>query len=104
MTERNVAAQATKTDRPHFKSGVYIHYKGGRYKALFTAWDSNSPEKLREVVVYVSLTTGKIFTRPLFGEDSSWSDDILLENADGTAEWVPRFKYVGDSELLENLQ
>ena len=41
--------------------GVYRHYKGGLYRFLFTATEE---EKQRLVVVYLSLESGRIWTRP----------------------------------------
>ena len=44
--------------------GIYRHYKGGLYRVLFTAHDStNGPREGSTVVVYVSLTTGRINVR-----------------------------------------
>ena len=41
--------------------GVYQHFKGGRYRVLFTAKDS---ETQTDMVVYVSLTNGGVWVRP----------------------------------------
>jgi hypothetical protein len=44
--------------------GIYRHYKGGLYRVLFEAHDStNGPHEGRSLVVYVSLTTGRINVR-----------------------------------------
>lgn len=94
QAEVRAVSEATKTIRPPFEPGLYIHYKEGLYKALFLATDSNSPSKDRLLVIYVSLSTGVIFSRPLYNEDSSWSDEILIEKGPGQVEWVPRFKLV----------
>jgi hypothetical protein len=56
---------------------VYRHYKGGKYVLLMTAetHDHNGDED----AVYLSLTTGKIVTRP-YRKDSrnqdSWLDSV----------------------------
>lgn len=50
-------------DGSKFVPGVYKHFKGGLYDALYTAHDSEVPE--REFVVYRSKTTGDTWVRPL---------------------------------------
>ena len=46
------------------QQGVYRHYKGGLYTVLFAARCSdNGPREGEDVVVYVSHTTGKMYTR-----------------------------------------
>lgn len=43
---------------------VYMHYKGGRYKVLFEGIiATNGPDEGKPVVIYVSMTNGKIFVR-----------------------------------------
>jgi hypothetical protein len=45
--------------------GVYRHYKGGFYRVLTVARDSeNGSNEGRELVVYVSLTYGHVCVRP----------------------------------------
>lgn len=85
------AAESTKVEQPEFIPGVYRHWKGGLYRALFLVRDSLSKERL--LVIYISMTNGEMFARPLYGEESSWSDDILIDHGK-TAEWVPRFNLV----------
>jgi hypothetical protein len=53
--------------------GLYQHHKGGRYRVLFTATDS---ETLEPVVIYVSLTTSEIFARPekMWNQPVTWPD------------------------------
>ena len=60
--------------------GVFRHFKGGRYRVLFTAKDS---ETQADVVVYLSLTNGVIWTRTtaMFTE--------VVEHLDGVRR--PRF-------------
>lgn len=42
----------------------YRHYKGGLYRVLFIAHDStNGPDCGRSLVIYVSLSTGRINAR-----------------------------------------
>lgn len=73
---------------PNFKTGIYEHYKGKRYVALFVAC---LEESLEPHVVYVPLydmpdSPSQIWLRPL--------DDFT---ASMTVEGVirPRFKYIG---------
>lgn len=47
------------------KTGIYKHFKGGFYRVLFTAQESTNDRAGRAVVVYISLTNGKIHTRDL---------------------------------------
>ena len=90
ITDKRVA-EAVKTVLPNFQPGVYKHWKGGLYRALFLARDSVSEQKGRLLVIYISMTNGNVYARPLYGEESSWSDEILIEHSDKTAEWIPRF-------------
>lgn len=52
-------------------SGVYKHYKGGKYELLYTAVDSEGYGELQ--VVYKSLTDNKIWVRPAH----MWNDLIF---------------------------
>jgi len=54
----------------------YRHYKGERYRVLFTANDSTNNRDGRQVVIYVSLAHGFIFCRDLdeFTEEVKWPD------------------------------
>ncbi len=56
--------------------GVYTHYKGGRYLVLFVADESTNRRMGKKVVVYVSLTYGKVHTRDWeeFTEKVKWPD------------------------------
>lgn len=46
------------------KPGIYKHYKGGLYRVVFTATDStNGDNDGMSMVVYVSLTTGRVHVR-----------------------------------------
>lgn len=47
---------------PKVAPGIWVHFKGGRYRVLFTAKDS---ETQAEMVVYVSLTKGGVWVRPV---------------------------------------
>lgn len=87
-----VLEPAIPPDPSQFKLGLYRHYKGGLCRALFISRDSNSVGKTRLLVVYLSLTTGVIWSRPLWGEDSSWSHRLML----GDKTYVDRFTYVGE--------
>ena len=55
---------------------VYVHYKGGEYLVLFLANESTNERAGGNVVVYVSLTYGKIKCRDYkeFVEIIKWSD------------------------------
>jgi hypothetical protein len=57
---------------------VWRHYKGGRYIVLFVAETHEHNGDLD--VVYVSLTTGRIVTRPFSAADSrkqdAWCDTV----------------------------
>jgi hypothetical protein len=97
ITDKRVA-EAVKTERPDFQPGIYRHWKGGLYRALFLARDSVSQDKSRLLVVYISMTNGEMFARPLYNEESSWSDDVLLEHENNTASWVPRFSFVESAQ------
>lgn len=55
---------------------MYRHYGGGRYTVLFVASDSTNMRDGNEVVVYLSLSYGKIYCRDLveFTENVEWPD------------------------------
>jgi hypothetical protein len=57
----------------NFKHGLYTHYKGGKYRTILTAMDS---ETEKPTVVYVSLSSGEFWVRPLemFAEIVIWPD------------------------------
>lgn len=91
-----------------FRPGVYQHYKGGFYRALFLAKEEErSKEDLGPffVVVYVSLAHGTIWTRPL-NEDqrwydpprppSAWTDLVTWTDPNGFQTKRYRFEYVGE--------
>jgi hypothetical protein len=62
---------------------LYRHYKGGLYRVLFD--DAKHTETGEELVVYISVETGKVWVRPvkMFFE--------LVGTANGL---VPRFEEV----------
>jgi hypothetical protein len=76
----------TKTPEPEY---VYRHYKGGRYRLLTRA--RLSEDHATPLVVYVSLSHGEIWVRPL----SEW--DELVEWPDRS--W--RARYVLDQQPAE---
>jgi hypothetical protein len=45
--------------------GIYQHHKGGKYAALFTGFDADSKADDARRVVYLSLSTGEWYTRPI---------------------------------------
>ena len=80
---------------------VVRHYKGGRYHVLTVA-DHHDHDGKRDVV-YISLTNGKVFSRPLerdSREEDSWTD--LVAWPDG----VVRRRFIPDdtdSSTLDHL-
>ena len=82
-------------DIEQFKPGLYQHYKGGYYVALFIArhHDSGVP-----VVAYVCCRYGTVSVREWDQSDQdSWSDRVEPQTGyavQGTA-GVPRFRFVG---------
>lgn len=59
--------------------GTYKHFCGGTYTVLFVAHDASNARATdaQQVVVYLSLATGQIYTRPLeeFIQPVVWADD-----------------------------
>lgn len=82
MSEIPELSQQAKDFRP----GIYRHFKGGLYKALFVA--RNSEARNEEFVVYQSLEKGLIWVRPL---------GMFLENVDRDGYKGPRFSFVEES-------
>lgn len=68
-----------------FCPGLYRHYKGDLYRAMFVA--RNSENRGEECVVYQSLLKGFIWYRPL---------GMFLETIEKDGDSVPRFKRIGD--------
>jgi hypothetical protein len=68
---------------------VVRHFKGGRYKVLQHAIDTETKDA---VIVYVSLTTGETFTRTAkkFCQEVEWPDGKM------------RTRFVDDSVFLQN--
>lgn len=84
-----------------FRPGLYEHYRGGRYVALFLAEMHDTREKY---VVYVSCQHETVSVRPWAkaGEDS-WTDEVEeTKRMESAGAWIemdiltPRFKFVGD--------
>lgn len=70
------------------RPGLYRHYKGGMYRALFACRHHETGEAM---VVYVSLTHGTVSVRELRSQGKdSWTDEVEHEGSK-----VPRFEYVG---------
>ncbi len=69
---------------------IFRHFKGGLYRVLFHAADSTNarsqPDRPAGLVVYVSLTTGKILVRD--------RDEFYGAVTDADGDVVPRFKEV----------
>jgi hypothetical protein len=70
-----------------FIPGMYQHFKGGIYEALFLAHDSEEYEK--QVVVYKN-AKGEYFVRPL----AMWSEHIERDGYSG-----PRFVKIEDAKI-----
>jgi hypothetical protein len=74
-----------------FKPGLYRHYKGGLYSALFLVTHHETREPM---VVYVSHTYGGLNVRPLKPTKSdldSWTDWVTTDEG-----VVPRFEFIGE--------
>lgn len=69
------------------KNTFFQHYKGGFYKVLFEVIHS---ETLEEMVVYVMLKDGSLWTRP---------KDMFEETVVVGGKKVPRFKKI-DGEVI----
>lgn len=86
-----------------FRPGIYRHYKGGLYRALFLAKEegrSKGPAGSFWVVVYVSLSHGTVWTRPLrslgIPDQDAWTDLVTWTEPNGFATKRHRFEYVGE--------
>ena len=67
----------------NFRSGIYRHYKGDLYNALFVARSSEARDE--EFVVYQSLKKGFMWVRPLA---------MFLEDVEIDGKKQPRFEWV----------
>jgi hypothetical protein len=77
---------------------IFRHYKGGKYILLFVAETHHHNGDLD--AVYVSMTTGKIVTRPYKRDsrnDDSWTD--VIEWPDGEH----RMRFVDDNPILDKV-
>jgi len=72
--------------------GVFHHFKGGRYRVLTTAKHSETEETL---VIYVSLTSGDIFARPL----SMWTEEVEWPSG----EKRPRFLHEDEALIRHSI-
>ena len=68
------------------KPGIYRHFKGGVYRVLYTAKNS---ETLEETVVYQSCKDGSYWVRPAY----MWNETVERDGYRGS-----RFTYVGEEE------
>ncbi len=70
------------------KFGIYRHYRGGRYRAMFVAHNStNGGREGERLVIYISLTTGRINAR-------NWAEfhgNVVIASVE-----VPRFEFTGE--------
>lgn len=84
----------------HFCPGIYIHYKGGKYRALTLAETHNHNGDID--VVYLSLEHGAFRTRP-FRRDSrnedSWTDVLIWPDGEMRERFVLESEYEPEPEL-----
>lgn len=104
MIERKILGKRQGPEYTNeFRAGVYKHYKGGLYNALFLAHTHENKGLM--LVVYMSMTTGDFYTRPYNqASQDSWTDvlDIMTTDDEAgslTRMWVPRFRYVGPQTI-----
>jgi hypothetical protein len=91
----------------NFKPGLYRHYKGGLYTALFLV---THHETRLPMVLYISHTYGGANVRPLIGwqdDQDGWLDIITIPNegAAGGESKCHRFALVGSlpsNKTIEN--
>jgi hypothetical protein len=74
----------------HVKPGKYVHFKGGRYRVLFTAFDS---ETEKPVVVYLN-AKNQAWVRP----EAMWN-----ELTDKWPDGIRRPRFIPESEAPDNL-
>lgn len=67
------------------KPGLYEHFKGGQYRVIGVA--RNSENRDEEFVVYESLEKGVMWIRPL---------GMFIESVDRDGYVGPRFRYIGE--------
>ena len=79
------------------KLGRYQHYKGNYYEVLHTGWHSDS---LKEYVIYQGLyDSEELGKNPVFVRCAEeFSENVIVEGKE-----VPRFKFLGDEAIEENL-
>ncbi|MDO8499722.1 MAG: DUF1653 domain-containing protein [bacterium] len=70
----------------NFQPGIYRHYKGGLYDAMFVARTEATGE---EQVIYKSREKRYIWTRPLA---------MFMEEVDVDGKTMPRFEFVNEQE------
>lgn len=51
---------------------LFLHFKGGKYRLLYIAEDCTNYRANQPVVVYISLTTGEVYTRTL----EEWNERV----------------------------
>jgi hypothetical protein len=69
---------------------LFIHYKGGRYLQIGIA--ETHHHRGEYDVVYISLTYGKMVTRPLHRDsrnEDSWTDEVLWPDGMARARFMP---------------
>jgi len=76
--------------------GVYKHFKGGRYRVLTTALHSETDDSL---VVYVSLTTGEVFARPM----TMWREEVVWPDGERRPRFVPEDEATIRQSISTNL-
>jgi hypothetical protein len=99
---RQVLDSATRVRNVVTGPGLYQHFKGGTYRVLHTA-EKCTEDQTGTVVVYLSLSTGKLFVR------DDWDFNALIDPETKKAfeggpsmlaaardRLVPRFERIGD--------
>ena len=74
----------SKDKQTELKSGIYRHYKGGEYKLIGEAAQSETGEAL---IIYQDIKDNKIWARPA---------EIFTAEVEVAGKLEPRFVYVGD--------
>lgn len=67
------------------KHGLYEHFKGGTYRLVGVAKNSEKPDE--EFVIYQSIDHGLMWARPL---------TMFLETVEKDGYSGPRFRYIGE--------
>jgi len=79
-------------EKEEIKKGIYRHYKGGEYRIIDEAKNS---ETKKEMIVYQDINSGKIWVRP---------KGMFIENVEVAGAVKPRFEFIKeeDNDSSEN--